>query len=100
MVGDHPVLAPTVELDMASLPRWHDALTSTIEQHRGSTLLVDLDGVGSIDDLAIGVLLAASARARDRGGSLELVATNPTMRSRFTRLGLDRAIPVRSRLSP
>jgi anti-anti-sigma factor len=100
MVGDHPVLTPSIELDTASLPRWHDALTSTIEQHRGSTVLIDLDGVASIDDLAIGVLLAASARARDRGGSLELVASNPSMRSRFTRLGLDRAIPVRSRLSP
>jgi anti-anti-sigma factor len=96
VIGEHPVLAPTGELDLAGLPRWHDALTRAVEQHRGVTLLIDLDGVGSIDDLAVGVLLSAGARARDRGGRIELVAANPVLRDRLARLGVDRVLPVRT----
>jgi anti-anti-sigma factor len=100
VVAGHPVLVPSGELDLATLPRWHDALVRAIEQHPRTTLLVDLDGVGAIDDLAIGVLLSAAARSRDRGGDLQLVATSAALRARLVRLGLDRALPVRDRLAP
>jgi anti-sigma B factor antagonist len=38
-------------------------------------VLVDLEGVGFVDSVGLGMLIAGLKRARSRGGDLEVIAT-------------------------
>lgn len=91
--------SPTLELegiaDLSSLAQLRDALTAAIAAHPGDVLTVDLDGLAALDDSALGLLLGAAATARDRGGDLVVACASPSLRSRFERTRLDRAIEVR-----
>ena len=66
-VGDRPVLHALGEIDLATLPVLHDQLTRAISLHQRATLWVDLDGVTTLDDTGVGVLLGAFS-----GGFLQL----------------------------
>jgi anti-sigma B factor antagonist len=94
-VAGHPVLAAQGEIDLATVPQLRDALLRLVDDRAGRTVLVDLDGVALIDDVGLGILLGAAARARDSGGDLELVCTDARLLQRFALSGLDRAIHVR-----
>ncbi len=99
VVGGTPALQVQGDLDMATVATWRDHLLKAITAHRGAELLVDLDGVTSLDDTALGVLLGAAGRAREGGGELVVVCTTPRLLERFATTHLDRAIDVRSRLA-
>jgi anti-anti-sigma factor len=100
VIGEHHVVALAGELDLASVPSVQTALSRTIAEAPGQTVLVDLDALTVLDDTGLGVLLGAAARARQHGGDLVLVCSNQRLRERFELSGLARAIAVRDRLSP
>ena len=98
-VGDREVVSVEGVLDLASLATLHDALNRAAQQHRGSTLVVDLDGVSAIDDSGLGILLGAAANARQSGGDLELVVGDGPIRRRLEQTRLDRAVSVRATIA-
>lgn len=88
------VLSATGEIDLATLPRFRDALTRLVDEHPGGQIAVDLDGVLVLDDTGLGVLLGAAGRAREQGGELIVVCTDPRLRQRFELNGLARAVCI------
>ena len=86
-------------LDLATVPALVNALTTAILDHPATTIAVDLDGIDTVDDVALGVLLGSAGRARRGGGDLVIVTADESMRQRFALTGLDRAIDVRHSLS-
>lgn len=99
VVGGRPVVALSGALDLSSVPALQNALTTAILDHPAETIAVDLDGVESLDDVALGVLLGAAARARRAGGDVVVVAADESVRQRFALSGFDRAIVVAASLS-
>jgi len=99
MVGSTPVVAVDGIIDLSTIPSFHQGLVRSMHDHRGATLVVDLDAAGAIDDAALGILLGAAAAARDAGGDLEVVCTRPVLRDRLARTGFDRAVVVRDTIS-
>lgn len=99
-VGEHHVLSLQGEVDLATVPLLRDHLRRAIGMHPGTELTVDLDGVSALDDVGLGVLLGAAGHARERGGELVLVCTAPRLLDRLQRTGLDRAITIRSTITP
>ena len=93
-VAERSVLVVSGDLDIVSIPRFNDALTRLVSESRGSTVVVDLDGAGLIDDAGFGLLLGAAGRARNSDGDLVVVCTEPRLRQRLVDTGFDRAINV------
>lgn len=98
MVGAVPVLSAEGEVDLATLPVFRDHLLRHVHDHRGLRVVVDLDGVTTLDDTGLGVLLGAAAHARDLGGSLDLVCTDGRLRDRLANTRLDNVVPVHARI--
>lgn len=94
-----PALEVEGIVDLASIAAMRDALTRLLRDHPGERVIVDLDGVAAIDDLGLGVLLGAAARARGAGGDLEIVCGRAALRAQFTDTRLDRAVTVRPAVS-
>lgn len=97
-LGEMHALVLEGEFDLASLPIAHNAITRLLNDGRGATVAVDLDGVSVLDDVGMGVLLGSAGRAREAGGDLVLVCTDERLLERFRLSGLARAIEVRDRL--
>lgn len=93
-VGGTPVVVVDGVADLSSIPLLHDQLSRAISEHDGVTVMVDLDQVRALDDVALGVLLGAAGRAREAGGDIELVCSTERLRRRFEVTGLDRAITL------
>jgi anti-anti-sigma factor len=99
LIGVTPVLQVSGEVDLATLPYFRDQLLRAVSVHRGTTLVVDLDGVIVLDDTGIGMLLGAAGQAREQGGDLVVVSNNERLLARFELTRLDQAIEVRSTIS-
>ena len=93
-VAERAVLVVSGDLDIVSIPRFNDALTRLVTENRSTTVVVDLDGAGLIDDAGFGLLLGAAGRARNSDGDLVVVCTEPRLRQRLSDTGFDRAITV------
>ncbi len=98
MVGDTPTIALGGLVDLGSVPFLQDVLTRAVLDHAGETIVVDLDGVVSFDDVALGLLLAAAGRARDLGGELEIVCTSDRLLARLASTRFDQAVTIRTPL--
>jgi anti-sigma B factor antagonist len=98
VVGVVPVLSLTGSVDLATVAELRDLLVRFTTDHPGEQVAVDLDGVDSLDDVGLGVLLGAAGRTRQNGGELAVVCADKQLRERFTVTGLDRAISVTSTL--
>jgi anti-anti-sigma factor len=96
LVGDTPTIALGGLVDLGSVPILQDVLTRAVLDHPGETIVVDLDGVVSFDDTALGLLLAAAGRARELGGELEIVCTSDRLLARLASTRFDRAVTVRT----
>ena len=92
--GAAQVLHLSGEIDLATIPILHRALSRFSNLHHGETLVVDLDGVSACDDSGLGVLLGAAGRLRDGGGDLVVVCSDASLRGRLARTGFDRAVQV------
>ncbi len=82
------------EIDLATIPAFHNSLVRFSNEHRGARLVVDLDGVSACDDSALGVLLGAAGRLREADGDLVVLCTHTVLRERLFRTGFDRAVRV------
>jgi len=98
VVGTFQVLHLSGEVDLATLPRLSDALTKLVASAT-SLAIVDLDGLSILDDTGLGLLLGAAGRARQGGAELVVVCSAPTVRSRLSLTGFDRAVRVTESIS-
>lgn len=94
VVGGFSVLDASGEIDLGTLPDLHNALVRYANEHRGETVIVDLDGVSACDDAGLGVLLGCAGRVREAGGELVVVCGQGSFRHRLARTGFDLAIQV------
>jgi anti-anti-sigma factor len=99
VVNAVPVLSLSGPVDLATVAQLRDLLLRFTAAHAGETVVVDLDGVDTLDDVGLGVLLGAAGRTRQNGGDLTVVCADPHLRERFTVTGLDRAISVTASLA-
>jgi anti-anti-sigma factor len=99
IIGDLPAIQLSGDVDLSTVPVLHDALRRFVDEHRGRTVAVDLDGVDVLDDAGLGVVLGAAGRAREHGGDLVVVCTAPRLTERLQLTGVARAVEVRDRLA-
>jgi anti-sigma B factor antagonist len=99
LVAGRPVVALGGAADLSTVPALQNALTTAILDHPATTVAVDLDGVEALDDVALGVLLGAAARARRAGGDLIVVTNDDALRERLALSGFDRAVTVSASLT-
>jgi anti-sigma B factor antagonist len=97
--GGIPVLAVTGEVDLATIPKFRDVLIRLASDHPGQSVVVDLDGVGVLDDTGLGVLLGGRRRLAAQGGQLHIVASAPRLRELLGATGLDMLVPIHATLS-
>jgi anti-sigma B factor antagonist len=97
VVGGDAVISLSGEVDLATIPLLHDALTKALTHHHGRMLVIDLDGVTVLEDTGLGVLMGAAGSARQSGADLVVVCNNMRIRERLDRTGFSRAIEVRDR---
>ena len=98
VAGRH-VLALTGDLDVATLPRFNDYLVKLLTGSTGKIGVVDIDGLGFMDDAALGLLLGAAGRARAVGGDLVVVVSEDRLRRRLAATGFDKAVRVVAAIS-
>jgi len=94
-----PVLSVVGEVDLATIPRFRDALVRLASEHPGAAAVVDLDGVGVLDDTGLGVLLGAQRRLRAGGGELHVVASARRIVELLAATRLDTLLPIHATLS-
>lgn len=88
------MLALSGDLDLSTLPRFGDCLARLTSAAGTTVAVVDLDGVGYLDDAALGLLLGAAGRSRTVGADLVVVASDDRLRRRLAGTGFDRAVRV------
>ena len=81
------------QLDVATAPALHQRLEEA-QLDRLTSVVLDLDGLEFVDDLGLGVLLAAVKRARQSDGRLLVVASRPRILELFHLTGLDRVLDL------
>ena len=97
VVGGDAVISLSGEVDLATIPLLHDALSKALTHHPGRLIVIDLDGVTVLEDTGLGVLLGAAGSARQAGADLVVVCNNMRLRERLDRTGFSRAVDVRDR---
>jgi anti-sigma B factor antagonist len=87
------VLRARGEIDVASAPEFHDALSGLIAEGP-AILVVDLSDVSFIDSTGLGVLVSAEKQTRADGHGLRLVVTHPQITRLLELTGLDEVFTV------
>lgn len=95
-IGNQLVVALDGIADLGSVPKLQDELRREISRSPGRTILVDVDGLIALDDVALGIVLGAAATAREAGGDLEVVAGSVRWQRRFAATRFDQAVTIRS----
>jgi len=90
--GDITVLLLRGDLDVATAPQLRSVLVEAITD--GARILVDLEAVGFLDSVGLGILVSGLKRARDGGGELELICTSRQVLRPFELTGLDKAFTM------
>jgi anti-sigma B factor antagonist len=98
-VGEHLVVSLAGIADLSSAPGMYDHLRRVCADHPAETLLIDIDGLLSLDDAALGLLFGAVARARRGGGDVELICTDDRLLQLLQTTGFDRTVVVRSSIA-
>lgn len=83
--------------DLSTVPVLQSSLRREVTS--GAVVVVDVDGLLALDDVALGVLLGAAATAREHGGDLEVLATSQRWRDRFRVSRFEHAVTVRDRIA-
>ena len=84
------VLAPTGELDIATVPRLRRALT---ERRGDEAVLLDLSGLEFLDTSGLQMVVEVSRRARDDGFGLTILRGNDGVQRVFEIAGLAALLP-------
>lgn len=95
---EHPrprtvVLAVRGDVDLHVAEEFEQGLRSAISAGPG-TVVVDLSKATFLDSMALGVLLGATKRLRDRGGRLRVVAPGSQVRRILEITHLDRVLEL------
>ena len=77
------------DADLATLPRLVDRVNRFAAEHRDRLVVIDLDGLATMEPVAMGVFISARLILRSGGGDLEVVCNVPALTALFTRSGLD-----------
>jgi anti-sigma B factor antagonist len=83
------VVSPAGELDAYTSPDLRAELHQLIDTGGARRLVVDLTAVTFLDSSALGVLVGALRRLRERQGELHIVQPRPTVRRIFEITALD-----------
>jgi anti-sigma B factor antagonist len=87
------VFALQGDADLHAAPELRDLLSIAID--RGArTIVVDFAETSFVDSTALGVLLGAVKRLRDKGGEMQLVVARPEIRRMFEITLLDQVFPL------
>lgn len=87
------VISPAGEVDLYTAPELKQELLDAIES--GATdVIVDLTLTTFIDSAALGVLVGAVRRLRERDGRLSIVCSERSIRKIFEITGLDRVLAI------
>lgn len=90
---DIALLALHGDADLHAAPELRDRLS--IAMDRGAqTIVVDFTKTSFVDSTALGVLLGAMKRLRDRDGEIQLVVARPEIRRIFEITLLDQVFPL------
>lgn len=89
----HTVLTLSGEIDVYTGPAVREKIGELLAAGRHD-LVVDLRGVDFMDSTGLGILVAGLNGARDRGGSLSLICTQPSMLKLFEITGLDQVFTI------
>jgi anti-sigma B factor antagonist len=82
----------TGDIDISTVSGLRERLLGLADS--GEPLIVDLNRVSFIDSAGLGVLVAVSRRAGQRGGSLHAVCSRTPTRKLLWMTGVDRRIPL------
>ncbi len=93
------VLSCRGEIDLSTAPRLHGALWKLIDGNVGNTVIIDCDGVTSMDHTGLGLLVGAMGRATSRSVTLEFVINSTWLRDLFANTKLDQIVTIRTRLT-
>ena len=92
--GGTAVVRPVGELDAYVAPELREQLHELADDDSVETLVVDLRRVSFLDSSALGVLVGALRRMRERRGELRFVEPQPPVRRIFEITLLDRAFAL------
>ena len=90
--GSTTVLALRGELDLDTAPHLREQLIEVIGE--GTRVVVDLELVGFLDSVGLGVLVGGLKRARTHGGDLVLVCSSRAVLKPLEITGLDRVFTI------
>ncbi len=90
--GSTTVLALRGELDLESAQRLREELVEVIGE--GTHVVVDLELVGFLDSVGLGVLVGGLKRARTHHGDLVLVCSSRAVLKPLEITGLDRVFTI------
>ena len=91
---DQCVIAIAGELDVCTAPELRSELNALMEAGGCINMIVDLDEVTFMDSSALGVLIGALRRVRERGGTLRIVCSREEVLGLFRITGLDTVFPI------
>ncbi len=94
VVDGEVVISLSGEVDMATIPLLHDALSKALAYHPGRGLIIDLDGLTVLEDMGLGLLLGAAGSVRQAGADLAVICSNVRLRERLELTGFSRAVDV------
>ncbi|MBV2364301.1 STAS domain-containing protein [Streptomonospora sp. NEAU-YY374] len=95
--GDCAVVTVRGEIDLYTAPQLQSGLLNALEDG-ARRLVIDMSGVEFCDSTGMSVLLSAMKRARERKGTLELVAPKPAVRKILEVTGLISVFTVQDSL--
>jgi anti-sigma B factor antagonist len=95
--GPHTVVTVVGDLDVHTAPVLQQHLAPLTAVY-GTSLIIDLSGVGFVDSTGLGVMVGALKSLRESGGRLSAVVTVPRVLKVFSLTGLDAVIPIRPTL--
>lgn len=93
------VLTPHGEIDAYSSPLLRDRVIEALESAAVTRLVVDLSRTTFLDSSALGVLVGALKRVRERDGRLDIVSPPDGIRRIFEITSLDRVLELHATLA-
>ena len=88
------VITPSGEIDAHTAPALRLAVADQLVDPAVTHLVVDLSRTTFLDSSALGVLIGAFKRMRERDGRLDIVQPPPELRRIFEITALDRILPL------
>ena len=82
----------TGELDHSEAQRLRDELDAMIDETGAKRLLLDLSALDFMDSSGIGFIIGRYKRMKRRGGSVEVIGSNPRVDRIFGMAGLDQLV--------